>query len=118
MSLLKLPWVASAASPFQARRIDAIICVTVVLPLLPVTAIKAGVNRPLHALASAPRARLASGTTSPGMPDPASSGSAPGSQMAAAAPFSAACARNAPPSNVSPRSATNRSPGSNVRVSV
>jgi hypothetical protein len=37
MSLLRLPWVASAASPCQARRMDAIICVTVVLPLLPVT---------------------------------------------------------------------------------
>ena len=39
MSLLKLPCVANAASPCQARRMDAIICVTVVLPLLPVTPI-------------------------------------------------------------------------------
>jgi hypothetical protein len=35
MSLLKLPAVAKAASPCQARKIAAIICVTVVLPLLP-----------------------------------------------------------------------------------
>ncbi len=44
MSLLKLPCVARAASPFQARRTAAIICVTVVLPLLPVTAISGRSN--------------------------------------------------------------------------
>ena len=37
--VLKLPAVANAASPSHARRMVAIICVTVVLPLLPVTAI-------------------------------------------------------------------------------
>ena len=40
MWLFKLPAVANAPVPSQARRIDATICVTVVLPLLPVTAIK------------------------------------------------------------------------------
>jgi hypothetical protein len=39
MWLFRLPAVAKAASPTQARRMAAIICVTVVLPLLPVTAI-------------------------------------------------------------------------------
>ena len=39
MWLFRLPCVECAASPCAARRMDAIICVTVVLPLLPVTAI-------------------------------------------------------------------------------
>ena len=39
MWLLEVPSVAKAASPTAARRTEAIICVTVVLPLLPVTAI-------------------------------------------------------------------------------
>ena len=40
MALLKFPWVANASSPCHARNMLATICVTVVLPLLPVTAIK------------------------------------------------------------------------------
>src|SRR5438876_3274931 len=35
MSLFRFPSVENAESPSQARRMDAIICVTVVLPLLP-----------------------------------------------------------------------------------
>src|SRR5450830_1741341 len=45
MSLLKLPAVASAASPQWARSTEASIWVVVVLPLLPVTAISGPVKR-------------------------------------------------------------------------
>ena len=46
MSLLKLPWVAKdwSGPGCQARKMLAIICVTVVLPLLPVTANKGSEN--------------------------------------------------------------------------
>ena len=44
MSLFKLPCVASAWDDLKARITQAIICVTVVLPLLPVTATKGSSN--------------------------------------------------------------------------
>ena len=44
MSLFRLPWVENAASPAAARRMLASIWVTVVLPLLPVTAISGNWN--------------------------------------------------------------------------
>ena len=55
MSLLRLPCVEKAASASQARRIEAIICVTVVLPLLPVTAISGSWKRRRQAAASSPQ---------------------------------------------------------------
>ena len=56
MSLLKLPSVANAPSPCQARKIDAIICVTVVLPLLPATATSGIEKRRRQPAARSPRA--------------------------------------------------------------
>ena len=50
----------------QARKIAAIICVTVVLPLLPVTATSGMAKRRRQAAASSPRARRLSATSSPG----------------------------------------------------
>ena len=46
----------------------AIICVTVVLPLLPVTAISGSVNWARHWVASCASASLVSGTSKPGRP--------------------------------------------------
>ena len=52
MWLLKLPSVANAPSPHQACRMQPSICVTVVLPLLPVTAISGSWKRVRHPAAS------------------------------------------------------------------
>ena len=65
MSLLKLPWVASASLPCQAFKILAIIWVTVVLPLLPVTAINGKENCARQAWAIRPRAQRVSLTSKP-----------------------------------------------------
>jgi len=116
MSLLKLPWVASDAPAFQACRMAASICVTVVLPLEPATAISGSVKRARQALARAPSAALVSPTSSPLRPAAASP--APGWQMAATAPLACAWARNWLASKCSPLRATNRSPGCRLRVSV
>ena len=52
ISLFRLPWVASVACGCQARRTAAIICVTVVLPLLPATAISGNWKRARQPAAS------------------------------------------------------------------
>jgi len=82
MSLLKLPWVENAASPRQALSTEASICVTVVLPLLPVTAIRGSGKRARQAAASAPSAALLSFTCRPGRP----ASTRPRSAIAATAP--------------------------------
>ena len=118
MSLFRLPSVASAASPCQTRRIEAIICVTVVLPLLPVTAMSGPLKRWRHWPASSPRASLASGTSTPGRPQAASWAAAPSSHSTATAPRAAASGRKLAASKRSPFRATNRSPACRLRVSV
>ena len=114
MWLFRLPAVAWAASPWAVRRMDATICVTVVLPLLPVTAISGSVRLVRQPSASACSARSVSGTSSPASPASAS----PRSAMAATAPAAPACGRKLWASKRSPRSATNRSPARRLRVSV
>ena len=67
MSLLRLPRVARRPlSPCAVARIDAIICVTVVLPLLPATAMTGSAKRARHCAAASPSARLLSATTTCG----------------------------------------------------
>ena len=115
MWLFRLPAVASAASPSQARRMAAIICVTVVLPLLPVTAISGRLEAGAPGRAPAAAARAAC------RPPAARAGrlaATPRSASAAAAPAARACGRKSWASKRSPRSATNRSPGCSVRVSL
>ena len=114
MSLLKLPAVASAASPSQACRMAATICVTVVLPLLPVTAISGSSICCRHAAASSPSARRLSVTCRPGRPDACR----PRSASAAKAPIARACGKKSCASKRSPRSATNKSPARRLRVSL
>ena len=92
----------------------AIICVTVVLPLLPVTATSGRSKRCRQAAASWPRARRESATSSPGRPASAR----PRSASAATAPAALAWARKSCASKRSPRKATNRSPERRVRVSL
>ena len=118
MSLLRLPCVARKACGLKLRRMAAIICVTVVLPLLPVTAISGSLNWERQPVASAASASLASATSRPGRPAAASRDSASPWHMAATAPLALAWASKSLASKRSPRSATNRSPGSSVRVSV
>ena len=65
MALLKFPWVASDSSPCHALNMLAIICVTVVLPLLPVTAIKGIENWERQAWESSPSAFNVSATSKP-----------------------------------------------------
>ena len=87
MSLLKLPCVANAASPCQARKIDAIICVTVVLPLLPVTATSGIAKRRRQRggeVAERGRVSATSGRAAP-------ASSRPRSASAATAPAALAC---------------------------
>jgi hypothetical protein len=115
MSLLKLPSVASARSPCQARRMEATICVVVVLPLLPPTATSGNAaKRARQAAPSAPSASRASATSSPAR----SASAMPRSASAATAPAAFASARNSAPSKRSPRKATKRSPSRSVRVSL
>jgi hypothetical protein len=102
-----------AASPSQARRMAAIICVTVVLPLLPVTAISGSCSerrQPRPAAAARPGCRPPAGPA--GRPRQA----ALGQRRRRAG--GAACGRKSWASKRSPRSATNRSPGCSVRVSL
>jgi hypothetical protein len=101
------------ASPSQARRMAAIICVTVVLPLLPVTAISGrleAARQPPPAAQRQPGCRPPAGRA--GRPRQAAFG-----QRRRRA-GGAACGRKSWASKRSPRSATNRSPGCRVRVSV
>ena len=114
MWLLKLPAVASAASPNQACRMAATIWVTVVLPLLPATAISGRCRRLRQALASCCSATSASGTSRPGKP----ASRRPCSASAAAAPAALACGKKLWASKLSPRSATNKSPARRLRVSL
>ena len=116
MSLLKLPWVARAWSGpgCQARKMLAIICVTVVLPLLPVTASKGSENCWRQPAANSPKASKLLGTSKPTKPAAAK----PCSATAAPAPAAWAWDKNACASKRSPRKATNKSPGCKLRVSV
>ena len=114
IALFRLPRVAKAASPACAARMLATICVTVVLPLLPVTAISGRLNWLRHPAASAPRATSVSGTSMPGRPAAAK----PPWATAATAPAARAWGRKSWASKRSPLRATNRSPGWSVRVSV
>ena len=118
MSLFKLPWVARLAWGFQACKIAASIWVTVVLPLLPVTAISGRLNCRRQPLASSARARRVSGTSRPGRPEASSRSAAPSSHSAATAPRACAWAKKSCASKRSPRRGTNRSPGASVRVSL
>ena len=93
---------------------DAIICVTVVLPLLPVTAMSGRLNCARQADASDASASLLSSTSIPEKP----AGSLPRWAIAATAPLAWASARKSLASKRSPLSATNRSPGCSVRVSL
>ena len=68
MWLFRLPEVANAASPWAARRMLAIIWVTVVLPLLPVTPISGRRCAARQAVAKVCKAASGSSTRSPGMP--------------------------------------------------
>jgi len=97
---------------------DAIICVTVVLPLLPVTAINGKLNCARQPAASSPNAMRASGTTSAGKPCASAWASPEASQTTATAPCALAWAMNVLPSKRSPRKATNRSPACRLRLSV
>ena len=95
MSLLRFPRVASEPPSGQkAARMDANICVTVVLPLLPVTAITGMWNCTRQVLASAPSANRVSATVMQAMP-PTPLRSASAWQIAATAPRCAASARKA-----------------------
>ena len=114
MWLFRLPLVANAASPHHARRMLAIICVTVVLPLLPVTAINGRCMRRRQPAAICCRPCRLSATNKPGK----ASAARPRSASAATAPAPRACCRKSCASKRSPRSATNRSPARSVRVSL
>src|SRR5882672_9661225 len=84
MSLLRFPSFASVCgSPKCARRIAAIISLTVVLPLEPVTATKGMSKRPRQCAASRPSARRVSFTTTNGNSRPLVP--APGSSVTIAA---------------------------------
>ena len=90
----------------------AIICLTVVLPLLPVTAINGSVNCARQCFASAPNASLVSATMIC-CGNPASCDTS-----TPAAPCARASLAKLWPSKFSPTSATNKSPASIERLSV
>jgi hypothetical protein len=92
----------------------AIICVTVVLPLLPVTAISGRLFLARQAPASCISAWRVSATCRPGRASVASGCC----DTTATAPAAKACGRKSWASKRSPCSATNRSPRCRVRVSV
>ena len=114
MWLLKLPCVASASSPCHACNMDASICVTVVLPLLPVTAINGKSNCARQARASVCKACNVSSTSTPDKPACAK----PWVAMAACTPSAGKCARKSCASNRSPCKATNKSCACTLRLSV
>ena len=86
---------------------------TVVLPLLPVTATAGMENDARHARAMAPNARRESRTSICGSADAATRDTS-----APAAPFVSASSTKSLPSNRSPGIATNNEPGPSARVSV
>src|SRR5471030_22375 len=113
--IVEIPAVASRAlSPTAAARIDAIISLTVVLPLLPVTAISGIVKRLRQPWANAPSATRVSLTLIAGT----LKSSGVRVTNAAAMPRCATCGRKVWASKRSPLIAMNRSPGPAVRLSV
>ena len=117
ISLLKLPCVASTASPKAARRMLAIISLVVVLPLLPVTAISGREKRERRQPASKPSACRVSATTISGRPGTSTFCTACPSMTAAAAPAAWAAARKSWPSKRSPRKAIKSWPWPICRLS-
>ncbi|MCY1237529.1 hypothetical protein D9M72_502310 [compost metagenome] len=114
MSLFRLPPVARrCSSPTAAAKIAAIISLTVVLPLLPVTATAGSVNWRRQPAPSSPSARRVSGATMAGTPASTSR-----LTSTAAAPRATTSAMKSCASKRSPLRATNRSPGSTLRLSV
>ena len=103
--LLKLPWVANALADCHTCTIEASICVTVVLPLLPVTAINGTANCARHALAKVCRAQSVSSTSMPAKPAAAK----PWRAIATLTPAADKPGKKSWPSNVSPCKATNTS---------
>ena len=103
------------ARGMPARRIDAIICVTVVLPLLPVTAISGSVE--LRAPAGGQGAERQLACRRPRCPAGRRQSCRDG-RSRRPRPAPAHRARKSLASKRSPLSATNRSPGCSVRVSV
>ena len=111
MWLLKLPGLA-CTSPDSAR-IAAIISLTVVFPLLPVTPITGISKRLRQCSANCPSATVVFSTTRPGREVDSAE-----RLTTAAAPAWRASATKSDPWKCSPSKATNSAPGSNVRVSV
>ena len=112
ISLLRLPRVAETGP--MVRKIAAIISLTVVLPLLPVTATgRRSWKRLLHAEASRPNEHTESRTRMKGT---GTSGAR--STRAAAAPRRTASAMKSCPSKLGPRTATNSAPCGIARESV
>ena len=97
---------------------DAIISLTVVLPLLPVTATNGILNRPRQYAASCPNPSRVFSTRIRGIPQLGRFGCKPMAYHAATAPFSFTSAIKSCPSNLSPTNAMNRSPRPTVRLSV
>ena len=117
IALLRLPRVASTfAAPKCARRIDASISLTVVLPLLPAMTITGIPNRPspVRRQRAERRERIGDGDQVAGQ----RARRDPRRPRAATAPRSNAAATKSWPSKRSPASATKRSPGASARVSV
>src|ERR1022692_4620985 len=124
ISLLRLPLVARTFSaPNSARRIAAVISLTVVFPLLPTIPATGSENRRRQNFASAPSALIVSATqstVSAAALRMAAANSAERSvaTIAATAPRANACDTKSWPSNLSPLIATNRSPGASERESI
>ena len=111
MWLFKFPCVARQG-PTRVR-IAAIISFTVVLPLLPATAISGRLKFVRHFVARRCSAASVSATSICGSLRGRNRGT-----IAPAAPASAAAATNPAPSKFGPRSATNKAPACSVRLSV
>ena len=111
MSLFRLPCVTQTER--LTPRIEAMSSLTVVLPLLPVTATTGIPNEARHARAIAPSARRESRTSICGSGDAASR-----ETSAPAARCSNACSTKSLPSKRSPGIATNSEPAPSERVSV
>jgi hypothetical protein len=112
MSLFKLPCVTQIER--LTPKIAAVSSLTVVLPLLPVTATTGIENDARHARAIAPKARRESRTWICGRADAAASRDT----SAPAAPLASAASTKSLPSKRSPGMATNNEPGPRARVSV
>lgn len=119
MSLLRLPAVARrAASPTAHAKTAEIISLTVVLPLLPVTATTGIGNRRRQPAASWPSAMRVSATVSTATPDRSGIPAGGRDTSTTAAPRATTSGRKSCASKRSPISATNRSPGNTSRLSV